>query len=76
MSTSASRNRIDAIVDHSLPYSSTGAPLVAHNVIVIGNSGGDMGYGGVRGYVFAYDLDSGEFRWRFFNVPPAPGIAV
>ncbi len=54
-------------------YSSTGAPIVAHHVVVIGNSGGDMEHGGVRGYVSAYDLRTGALRWRFFTVPPAPG---
>jgi quinohemoprotein ethanol dehydrogenase len=64
---------VDTIVDHTLPYSSSGAPIVAHDVVVIGNSGGDMGHGGVRGYVSAYGSSSGELKWRFFTVPPAPG---
>ena len=63
----------DTITDHKLPYSSTGAPQVAGNVVLIGNSGADMGHGGVRGYVSAYDLDSGALKWRFYTVPPAPG---
>jgi quinohemoprotein ethanol dehydrogenase len=63
----------DTIVDHREPYSSTGAPIVAGRVVVIGNSGSDMGKFGVRGYVSAYDLDTGTFRWRFYTVPPAPG---
>jgi quinohemoprotein ethanol dehydrogenase len=63
----------DTIVDHKLPYSSTGAPVIAGGVVIIGNSGGDMGHGAVRGYVSAYDLNSGAFKWRFFTVPPAPG---
>jgi len=63
----------DTIVDHSLPYSSTGAPQIAGNVVVIGNSGADMGHGAVRGYVAAYDLKSGAFKWRFYTVPPAVG---
>ena len=64
---------VDTITDHSLPYSSTGAPQVAGNVVVIGNSGSDMGRGGVRGYVAAYDLETGAFKWRFYTVPPAVG---
>ncbi len=64
---------VDTIVDHRLPYSSTGAPQIAGNVVVIGNGGSDMGHGGVRGYVSAYDLSSGVFKWRFYTVPPAPG---
>ena len=64
----------DTITDHSLPYASTGAPQIAGNVVVIGNAGSDMGRGGVRGYVSAYDLDTGKFKWRFYTVPPAPGV--
>jgi len=65
----------DTIVDHKLPYSSSGAPQIAGSVVAIGNSGADMGHGSVRGYVSAYDLDSGALKWRFFTVPPAVGQA-
>jgi quinohemoprotein ethanol dehydrogenase len=65
----------DTIIDHAMPYSSTGAPQIAGNVVVIGNSGADMGRGGVRGYVSAYDLTTGAFKWRVFTVPPVPGQA-
>jgi quinohemoprotein ethanol dehydrogenase len=63
----------DTIVDHKAPYSSTGAPQIAGSVVVIGNGGGDLGHGAVRGYVSAYDLATGKLKWRFFTVPPAPG---
>jgi len=64
---------VDTIADHALPYSSSGAPIVAHDVVVIGNSGGDMGHVGARGYVSGYDLARGTLKWRFYTVPPAPG---
>ena len=67
--------KVDTIVDHALPYSSTGAPIIAGDKVVIGNSGSDMGRDGVRGYVAAYHADSGQFVWRFWTVPPAPGKA-
>ncbi len=63
----------DTITDHNLPYSSTGAPQIAGKVVVIGNGGADMGHTAVRGYVAAYDLQTGEFKWRFYTVPPAVG---
>jgi len=63
----------DTITDHKLPYSSTGAPQIAGSVVMIGNSGADMGHGAVRGYVAAYDLKTGAFKWRFYTVPPAVG---
>jgi quinohemoprotein ethanol dehydrogenase len=66
---------VDTIIDHALGYSSSGAPIIAHDVVVIGNSGGDMGHGGVRGYVSGFDLTGGALKWRFYTVPPAPGRA-
>ena len=63
----------DTITDHKLPYSSTGAPQIAGSVVMIGNSGADMGHGAVRGYVAAYDLKTGAFKGRFYTVPPAVG---
>jgi len=63
----------DTIIDRKLPYSSTGAPQIAGGVVVIGNSGADMGHGAVRGYISAYDLETGALKWRFFTVPPAVG---
>ena len=60
---------VDTLIDHKQPYSVTGLPQIAGGVVVIGNSGADMGKGGVRGYVTAYDFTSGEQRWRFFTVP-------
>ena len=59
----------DTIVDRRLPYTSTGAPQVAGDVVVIGNAGGDVGTGAVRGYVSALDLETGHLRWRFYTVP-------
>lgn len=64
---------VDTITDHKLPYTSTGAPQIAGHVVVIGNSGADMGHGAVRGYVSAYDVATGALRWRFYTVPPDPG---
>ncbi|MET1028024.1 MAG: PQQ-dependent dehydrogenase, methanol/ethanol family [Dongiaceae bacterium] len=63
----------DTIVDHDQPYSSTGAVYMAGDLAVIGNSGADMNKGGVRGYVSAYDTESGKLKWRFYTVPGAPG---
>ena len=63
----------DTITDHTLPYSSTGAPQIAGSMVVIGNSGADMGHTAVRGYVSAYDLGTGALKWRFYTVPPAVG---
>ncbi len=55
--------------DRSRPYSITGAPRIVKDMVVIGNGGSELG---VRGYVSAYDLASGEMRWRFYTVPGNP----
>lgn len=47
-------------------YSITGAPRVVNGMVVIGNGGADLG---VRGFVSAYDAQSGEQQWRFYTVP-------
>ncbi len=52
------------------PYTLSGAPLLAGDVVIVGNGGGD--FAGSRGYVSAYDVRSGAFRWRFYTVPRNP----
>ena len=66
--TGAENWRVDTFTDRSRPYSITGAPRLAGDVVVIGNGGAELG---VRGYVTAYDIKTGEQRWRFFTVPSA-----
>ncbi len=56
-------------VDQSKPDTITGAPRVVRGKVIIGNSGAELG---VRGYVSAYDADSGELAWRFYTVPGNP----
>lgn len=60
-------------VDQSLPYTITGAPRVVRGKVIIGNGGAEYG---VRGYVSAYDAETGKQLWRFFTVPgdPAKGF--
>jgi alcohol dehydrogenase (cytochrome c) len=45
------------------------APLVADGKVIVGASGGALG---VRGFVAAYDPDTGRQVWKVFTVP-APG---
>jgi PQQ-dependent dehydrogenase (methanol/ethanol family) len=63
------RWQTQTIDDPSEPYVITGAPRIAEDVVVIGNSGADLG---VRGYAGAYDLQTGEQVWRFYTVPGNP----
>ncbi len=55
--------------DQKQPYTITGAPRVVKNKVVIGNGGAEFG---VRGYVSAYDADTGKLAWRFYTVPGDP----
>jgi quinohemoprotein ethanol dehydrogenase len=62
--------RADTFIDRdSRFYTITGPPQVAKNVVVIGNSGAEYG---VRGYITAYDLETGKQVWRFYTVPGDP----
>ena len=56
-------------VDQSQPYTITGAPRIVKGRVVIGNGGAEYG---VRGYVSAYDADTGKMAWRFYTVPGDP----
>jgi len=56
-------------VDQSKDYTITGAPRVVKGKVIIGNGGADFG---VRGYVSAYDADTGKMLWRFWTVPGNP----
>ena len=50
------------------PYTITGAPRVFGDMVVVGQSGGDYG---VRGFVAAWDVETGAKRWKFFLTPGA-----
>ncbi|HEU4386310.1 MAG TPA: PQQ-dependent dehydrogenase, methanol/ethanol family [Blastocatellia bacterium] len=56
-------------VDPRFRYSITGAPRVAKGKVIIGNGGAEFG---VRGYVSAYDAETGKMAWRFYTVPGDP----
>jgi quinohemoprotein ethanol dehydrogenase len=61
--------KADSIDDHSRGANITGAPEVAGDVVVIGNGGAEYD---VRGYVTAFDVDTGKMAWRFYTVPSDP----
>jgi alcohol dehydrogenase (cytochrome c) len=47
----------------------TGAPLVVKDMVVVGVTGGDSAH---RGYLNAFDVNTGRQRWRFWTIP-GPG---
>ena len=57
------------VADYKQGYSITAAPLALRDKVIIGISGGEYG---IRGFLDAYDLESGKRLWRFWTVP-GPG---
>jgi quinohemoprotein ethanol dehydrogenase len=55
--------------DQSKPYAITGAPRIAKGLVLIGNAGAEFG---VRGYLSAYDAETGKLVWRTYTVPGDP----
>jgi PQQ-dependent dehydrogenase (methanol/ethanol family) len=50
-------------------YTITGAPRVFDGKVLIGNGGAEYG---ARGFVTAYDAETGQQLWRFYTVPGDP----
>jgi alcohol dehydrogenase (cytochrome c) len=50
-------------------YGATGAPLVTKDRVLVGSSGGDDG---VRGFIAAFDAQTGKEIWRTWTIP-GPG---
>jgi quinohemoprotein ethanol dehydrogenase len=48
---------------------STGAPQVMNGKVIIGNAGADFG---ARGFVTAFDSNTGKLLWRFYITPGSP----
>ena len=55
--------------DKNSDYSITGAPLIVKDKVIIGNGGGEFA---VRGFISAYDAETGKLDWRFYTVPGDP----
>jgi alcohol dehydrogenase (cytochrome c) len=67
----------DAVWDAELAnykhgYSITAAPLVVKDKVIIGMAGAEFG---IRGFIEAYDVNTGKKAWRFYTVagPDEPG---
>src|SRR5580698_4173458 len=50
-------------------YGATSAPLIVKDKVLVGTSGGDDG---VRGFLAAFDAQTGKLAWRLWTIP-APG---
>jgi quinohemoprotein ethanol dehydrogenase len=64
----------ERIYDAGMPLYNTGAPKIFKGKVMIGSGGTEAGPN--RGYVTAYDAETGEHAWRFYIVPgnPADGF--
>jgi len=57
-------------VDDSKSYTITGAPRIIKGRVIIGNAGAEYV---TRGFISAYDAQTGKRVWRFYTVPGEPG---
>lgn len=57
------------VADAAENFSITMVPTIAGDKVMVGTAGGDMG---IRGFVAAYDAQTGEEVWRFHTIP-GPG---
>jgi len=57
------------VADNKQGYYMSVAPLIADGKVLVGASGGEVG---VRGFVAAYDAETGKPAWKTYTVP-APG---
>jgi alcohol dehydrogenase (cytochrome c) len=55
--------------DYKIGYASTIAPIVAKDKVIVGVAGGEYG---IRGFIDAYEAQSGKKAWRFYTIP-GPG---
>jgi alcohol dehydrogenase (cytochrome c) len=54
------------VADPALGETLTMAPLVVHDVAIVGAAGGEFG---IRGYIDGTDLNTGKQLWRTFTIP-------
>lgn len=59
--------------DEAQHYGGTAAPLIVKDTVVAGVAGGDWG---IRGFVAAFNVNTGERVWRTYTIPTRgePGI--
>jgi PQQ-dependent dehydrogenase (methanol/ethanol family) len=59
--------------DINIGETTTAAPLIVKNLVITGNSGGELG---VRGKVVALDLKTGKEVWRAYNTGPDKDVLI
>ncbi len=61
------------VTDLSITETTTNAPLIVGNNILIGNEGGERG---IRGWVAAHDLQTGEQLWKYYSTGPNEDMGI
>ena len=61
------------LAEHDAGFSATSMPMIVKDMAIVGIAGGEFG---VRGFFDAYDVATGELRWRHYTVPVEgePGV--
>ena len=61
------------LANYAEGYSATSMPMIVKDMAIIGIAGGEYG---IRGFFDAYDVETGERRWRHYTVPVEgePGV--
>jgi alcohol dehydrogenase (cytochrome c) len=54
------------VAEEGTGYSATGAPLIVGDKILTGVAGGEFG---IRGFIDAYDQETGTLAWRVYTIP-------
>jgi alcohol dehydrogenase (cytochrome c) len=54
------------VADYTKGYYTSIMPLVADGKVMMGTSGGELG---IRGFIAAYDTETGKEAWRTYTVP-------
>jgi alcohol dehydrogenase (cytochrome c) len=54
------------LADYRIGYAATMAPLIVNGKVIVGISGGEYA---TKGFVDAYDPQTGERDWRFYTIP-------
>jgi PQQ-dependent dehydrogenase (methanol/ethanol family) len=61
------------VTDLDLGETTTTNPLIVGENVIIGNEGGERG---VRGWVAAYDLNTGKEKWKFYSTGPNEEMGI
>ncbi|MBZ0329985.1 methanol/ethanol family PQQ-dependent dehydrogenase [Halomonas sp. ANAO-440] len=59
--------------DHTIGESNTMSPLVVHDKVIVGISGGEYG---IRGHMTAYNVETGEQVWRGYSTGPDDEVLI